>query len=219
MKRVPERPPSRHLDFHVLREALGLPGCPLCRLAYRAARRWLESLFYEQVNDVPTRAMLRASGGFCARHSRMAAHLGNPLGWSIIGADLVSAAAHELRAKPSAMCPVCEVEREAAAGSVRTLLQHIGEEDFAAAYRAGEGLCLPHLRQALAGRRTPERDILEGIERERMQELREQLRGFVAHSDYLRGRDGYATEESDAWLRAARKLGGTYFEVDEPDGA
>ncbi|MGD9495428.1 MAG: hypothetical protein AB7Y46_03855 [Armatimonadota bacterium] len=50
---------QRHVDFLALVDALGQPGCPVCRLADRAARRLLEALLWEHITDSAVRARLR----------------------------------------------------------------------------------------------------------------------------------------------------------------
>ena len=206
-----KRPPSRHLDFFALMEAVGRPGCPVCRLTRQAARRWLETLFYEQVNDPATRERLRQALGFCARHASLAARLGDPLGWSIIAADLLGRAQQSPAEAPVTRCPVCEHEERTARHALATLLAHLEEPDVRAAYEQSEGLCLPHLRQALTGRRRTGKQLLEEIELKKLAELRGECEGFVEGSDY-RQRQRLRGPEADAWRRAARKLSGLFEE-------
>jgi hypothetical protein len=54
-------------------EACREPGCPVCRLGLRAARRYIDFVLYERVNDPDTRAELCAARGYCNRHAWMMA--------------------------------------------------------------------------------------------------------------------------------------------------
>ena len=56
-------------SYFVLFEELKLPGCPICSLAIKDGRSYLESLLYESVLDVPVRLKLMDSFGFCNRHA------------------------------------------------------------------------------------------------------------------------------------------------------
>lgn len=201
------RRPSRHLDFHRLMDLLRQPGCPLCRAACDTSERWLRALFHEQVNDIPTRQRLRRGGAFCHKHTAQALQIGDALGSSIIYADLLR---HALDVFPSAWaprCPLCDREAETVRDMLHVLWDHLPEEDVRALYRASDGLCLPHLAQALERARGADADWLCTVEREKMETLLAECEGFVSKSDYLQRR-ALAQGERNAWRRAARKLGG-----------
>jgi hypothetical protein len=208
--------PARHLPLFALLEALEQPGCPVCRLADQAARRFFEALFYEQVTDPQTRARLRRAGGFCRAHTAIVLQLGDSLGSSLIYADLLREAVKLLGGDFAAGCPACEAAAGAVDRALAALLCHLVDEDVLAAYRKGDGLCLEHLRQAIsrfrpARRRRPSTDAarLIQIETERLGRLAAECEEFAAKSDYLR-RGEPRGPESDAWQRAARKVGGGY---------
>lgn len=81
-------------------EACGQPGCPACWLSQRTVSKYIYMLFYEHVNDVPLRAGIRASLGYCPEHTWALrnASLGNALGVSIIYHDILT---NILRALPA----------------------------------------------------------------------------------------------------------------------
>ncbi len=88
-------PPMAQLtpfSYHEVIDACGQPGCPICRLGQRAVERYLARLIYDSVNDVPTRARLRQSWGFCHEHSWRAPEAGEsaPLGLAMIYRDLLA---------------------------------------------------------------------------------------------------------------------------------
>ncbi len=72
-------------------------GCPICRCAIEAGRRFLDALIYEQVNDPENRRYLRASWGFCNWHTWMLREVADSaFGASIIYEDLLSCLVHRL---------------------------------------------------------------------------------------------------------------------------
>ena len=68
------------------------PGCPVCRLEQRGVERYLDSQFYESVNNPAWRDRLRASLGFCHEHAWLAVNqrLGDALGFAIIYRDVIN---------------------------------------------------------------------------------------------------------------------------------
>jgi len=204
---MPSSQPSRHLPFHALMRALRAPGCPACELGQVSGERWLRTLFHEFVNDPGVRDRLRAARGFCARHTELAAQIGDHLGLCILQADLLADALGALNARPRDACPCCAAEREAATRGIAVLLDHLGEPDVSAAYRAGDGLCLPHLRQALSGGQTAQGVALAALEREKLQALVAQCELFIAHYAGRRRTEPMGPER-DVWRRAGRKLAG-----------
>jgi hypothetical protein len=200
-------PPFRHIGFHQLFDAMRQPGCPICRVASWAIHRLLDSLFHGHVNDPGMREELRRATGFCARHLGSAFRAGNPLGGSIIYGDLARHVADHLDDKPPAACPCCVCQTTAAADAIATLLEHVQEEDVRATYQGGDGLCLPHLRQALSHRDAPGRLLLAQLERDKLNRLAEECETLVGKSDHEHIRDELGSER-DAWKRTARKLSG-----------
>ena len=81
-----------------LLEACREPGCPACRLEQRYVERYLDTQFYENVNNPDLRDILRLSMGFCREHAWLAANqgLGDALGFAIIYQDVIGAALERL---------------------------------------------------------------------------------------------------------------------------
>ncbi len=79
-------------------EACREPGCPICRLEQRHVQRYLEHQFYENVNDVDYRHLLRQSMGFCREHAWQIVdeRLGDVLGIAILHHDLIGTALDRL---------------------------------------------------------------------------------------------------------------------------
>lgn len=223
---------SPHHDFL---EALDEEGCPICRLALRSVVRWLHTLSYECVNDVPTRDRLRAARGFCPRHAwQLITEARNPFGAGIIYHDITGATCELLassgggggrglggllgnrgrglppagRLAPQVECPACEEQRLAEERYLTVCLEQMGNQQFRARYEQSEGICLPHLRQALARNGQGERlATLVAVELEKLAALRAELAEYVRKNDY-RFQYEPKGEEQLAPQRAIRKFGG-----------
>jgi hypothetical protein len=78
--------------FNDLLDACRQPDCPVCRLVNQAVERYLDNLFYENVNDGDLRAQLRSSLGFCHEHAWLALKpgIGEALGVAIIYHDVLT---------------------------------------------------------------------------------------------------------------------------------
>jgi hypothetical protein len=78
-------------SHYELIDACREPGCAVCRLEQKAVVRYLDSQFYENVNNPDFREHLRASLGFCREHAWLTInqHLGDALGFAIIYRDVV----------------------------------------------------------------------------------------------------------------------------------
>ena len=83
--------PTTFSYFEIL-DACAESGCPICRLGQRSAQRHLTSLIYDGVNDIPMRATLRDSYGYCHEHAWMLPNSGEsaPLGIAIVHRDILN---------------------------------------------------------------------------------------------------------------------------------
>jgi len=228
-----------------LREALGQPGCAVCRLSARAADHFVESLLWEGVNDPERREELRRSQGFCHKHAWSLVRTGASLGSAIIMRDLVehalkvmanaasragppwllrrivealnpaqpASATADLVAQlgPRASCPACvwaeKMERIYIDALLDSLLDE-SEGEVLAAFEASDGLCLSHLRQALArarGRRL--QGALLDAQRGIWERLVGDLSEFVRKNDY-RFQHEEMGEERNAWIRGIAAIAG-----------
>lgn len=155
-----------------VREALGEPGCAVCRLTLRAVGRFMVSMAYEQVNDRTLRAELRATNGFCNPHAhRWLVEARSVLGTALIYKDVLTAALRELHGedrdrgqrggmlrslfgqsetRSGPVCPACRMERDAERRSLGALLESLVDPATAQAFARADPLCLPHTRAALA---------------------------------------------------------------------
>ncbi|MGQ9626737.1 MAG: DUF6062 family protein [Anaerolineae bacterium] len=65
---------GKHIPYFELMEAMGQPGCPICRLASKAVVRYLDGMLYEQVSNPDVRRQVRSARGFCPRHAWQLRH-------------------------------------------------------------------------------------------------------------------------------------------------
>ncbi len=208
-----------------VRDAMREPGCLVCRLTLRSVARLLQSVAYEQVNDVSLRAQLRKRRGFCTAHAHQwlrEAH--NVLGTALIYKDVLQAAMHELEAPnasgqrgrllrgllgPSAAeasgntpCPACQTQAEAEARYLEAL-QTLLATDAAcvAAFDVSDGLCRRHtLSAARSGQ--PGAEPLLARSRAVVSELIEQLDEVIRKEDYRFRHEPRSEEDRTAPARA-----------------
>ncbi len=209
-----------------LAEVFGPPGCPLCRLRGGTARRYLESILWESVNDRGFRARLSRCRGFCAAHVREALEVdrsqgGGPLGASILFGYMVRDRLAELdgvgtkpgrgsgraldamRAGPR--CPVCAEVAKTEATSIPRLLDRIADPAWAEAVSVAQ-LCLRDLLALWTtadGRRTGAWPRVAEAQLARVTELLARLDGYAAHSAYNRLAEMTASERAAADEAAA----------------
>jgi hypothetical protein len=186
-------------EQHHTLEALHEPVCVVCQRAAASARRALDGVLRDGVNDVAVRDDWRRRGGLCAHHWRVWRHLDSPpLSTAILTDDLLTTYL-ERGAAPPLRCPACEI---AAATERRSLTAvgtlPLGRLDQALAEGPGF-VCLRHL-EAL-----PEGSVRERFHA-RLEQLVEHLREQVRTSDHRYANERRGPHE-DAWLRALRAFG------------
>jgi hypothetical protein len=122
-----------------------------------------------------------------------------------------TAATAELVARlgPQSTCPACVWAGKMEGIYLDGLLGHLlGEDGLLAEYESSDGLCLPHLRLALA--RVRNKRVYEALvdaQRAIWGRLVAHLDEFIRKNDYrFQGEDW--GEERDAWLRAIEALAG-----------
>lgn len=221
----PDRPLSRtafELRALVERE----PGvCPICRFTRQGIEQDIDGLFYERVNDGPTREAIRRSGGFCRYHARLVEQHGDALGTGIIMRDLLT---NDLRAiedgsygrrsgaggtlsrlfdggshlPARAPCALCTAECALEELAADSLMEALADRDFAGRFRRSQGLCVPHFR--LAFERSTDEDtwqIVLEVERSALRTLIADLDELIRKYDY-RFKDEARGEESQSWRTA-----------------
>lgn len=121
--------------------------------------------------------------------------------------------------RPDGDCPVCREREETEAQLIRVLGDALVEveDDFRAAFRRSDGLCLPHLRLALATLGSAETgEALRETALTHQDRLRRHLREIVRKHDY-RFRDEPSGEERGAATRAVAHVAGMPGIVDRAE--
>jgi hypothetical protein len=157
-----------------------LSVCGICRFVTTAIEQRVDNLFYENVNDPPTRDAIRSARGFCRFHASVIVQQADALGTAIILRDVLT---HDLRAivsgdydRPSAAlgglarlfdrgqqeengwereikcrtCPICDWEREINELAIDSFLDGLADQEFAEVFSRSDGLCVAHFHLTFA---------------------------------------------------------------------
>jgi hypothetical protein len=228
----------KFIGYFRLVDACVQTGCPVCRAVEEDGRRHLDAIMYEQVNDPHTRRGLGASWGFCNWHTWMLLEVPSAKsGAAIIHEDLLRGLLHRLGrlrdrvpsgprkalarlfrrhrrptivelARRRKACPVCAWCAEAETGYLLTLLRFSDDPQFARAYAKSDGICVPHLLDAVAlGAGTPGLSHLFDRTLGKWEELRKDLERFVSKHDY-RNQEPFTEAEASSYRRAFEAVSG-----------
>jgi hypothetical protein len=229
---------EKFIGYLRLVDACGEPGCPICRCVRDESRGHLDALLYEQVTDSDTRRTLRASWGFCNWHTWMLLEIEHGLfGAAIIYEELVTLTRRRFeraaratgaarswlgglfhRRAPAEIvqsyrrrrrCPICMTAADTEKRSLATLVKSIDDPELQLAYARSDGLCVPHLVQAIdQGGDEPARvRSLVARTQDKWIALGRHIGSFVAKHDY-RNRERYTEAETASYLRAFETLAG-----------
>ena len=207
-----------------VREALREEGCAVCRLTLRSVAKLLQSIAYEQVNDIAVRHELRRTRGFCNHHAFQWVHeVRSVLGTALIYRDVLRAALRDLEAPPSRegllrgilspprhgrrnQCPACRAQLQAEERYLEALLAVVSAEP--GLLDASEGACRRHTLAALRiGGSGAE--LVAGRTRRAVEAVLRDLDEVIRKEDY-RFRDEPRTEgERSAPSRAVTWVVGT----------
>lgn len=223
-------------SYFDLVESFPKRGCVVCNLLLRDVERLLDSILYEYVNDPETQKTFRASRGLCNQHGWQMAKFGNVLSIAVLyeaSVDEVLSILHQTAPdgnlqhglarllvpqdsnaalvealEPARPCIVCKMESASEAQYIRILSEHLADDKLQGAYRASDGLCLEHFKQALRQTHDVKRSqLLVEIQTNIWDRLRDELREFMRKYDYKHA-DEKMGAEGDSWRRAVARLGG-----------
>lgn len=165
--------------------------------------------------------------------------MGDSLGTATVSEGLVDAATHlldtclasrsELRRRrgrahaalegltralaPAQPCPTCQAQGDHEEYAARVLVHSLDDPKWRQQFAASAGLCLSHLRAALAAVDDGERvEWLIEDARRRLRELLLDLEEYGRKHDYRFSEERYG-REFDAALRAVEMLAGSWFDV------
>lgn len=237
---------TQHGTFHDLITAMAEPGCPVCRLVDAATRARIDMLFYEQLTLVEIRAEIRAARGFCSAHASLLPGPTRMAGNAILHHDVLNdvtrqlgelaprrtgsfasilalAARGAIRAArdviaPKRACVLCDYEREQEVLLLRALARDLGDRRMYEAFKASQGLCLPHFHAALGvSDVSVERlTLLIDLQRAHLERTRDELSAWMAkqNGSYDFEAPDLADPQGDAPSRAARLVSGRVIHTD-----
>jgi len=219
-----------------LLDACKQPGCPVCRLGDSTVRRYLSGLFYEFVNDPGTRDQLHTSMGFCDSHVTLLleTRIADGLGASIIYQSLIHSILRDFQIyfppripaksswsrrraphvkspleKAQETCPACEYSNTVIERAIHAIAQSLHEETTRAALQKSDGLCLPHLWQALDYIQMPvDAEFLTRLTRDKLENLQDEMVELIRKHDYRFNSEGITQEEAMAWRNAMCMISG-----------
>jgi GTP-binding protein EngB required for normal cell division len=192
--------------------------CPVCDAQTRAVIDFFAAWQYTLATDEKAQREFAAARGFCHFHTWQFQEIASPQGLSAGYADLIDARTNELRAALEKMAPLtdapqaetcaaCRVAREAQEHALRHLLAQLATTEGRARYEKSAGLCLPHLRAALARAPAELAEMLTRAQIERLTEISEDMRNYLIKREALR-RGLLNANEEKAWRRALVQLVG-----------
>jgi hypothetical protein len=205
--------------YHDLHAACRQPGCPVCTVVQDGVARYLDAIFYEQVNDIPLRKKLRDARGLCNDHAWIAADVlrGNALGLAIVYNDVMKTVLEELAnqtprrrvtLKVSGTCPACAWRDEITVDAISVMAEYIKDPDLLAEFKKSNGLCLFHLKAIFEKINDVEsREVLLSLQKGRWQSLQLELEEFIRKNDYRFQKEGFG-DERDSWRRAVWSIAG-----------
>ena len=200
-----------------LEDAVRGTGCPVCALLRHDEERYWDGFLYERFQDPEVFAAVRASRGFCARHTAQLAAFRDVVPGATValaatrGAlDLLASPAPRRRLRRGTPgpppCAVCVRLRGTQDLVIRELDRQLARGGaFAEAYGRSTGVCVDHVIAARSlGVERP--DELEAPARRALEAAADELQGLLASFDYRNAPADAAMVE--AWHRAVPLLRG-----------
>lgn len=183
------------------------PICPICAFVTAAVIRYIDNLFYENVNDGPTRDAIRRGQGFCRYHAQMVSNQADALGSAILLKDVITTVLRDIergefipKAHSNALmrflnganepveqpqCAICAVECDLETLAVDAFVSAIANEDVRDRFTRSHGLCIPHFRLAAARHREdPGWSVILGAETGALRDLASRLDELSRSYDY-----------------------------------
>ena len=110
---------------------------------------------------------------------------------------------------PAARCRACEIVDRMGRVQLDWLLQGLAEPEFRDLYGASDGLCLPHLRRALAGARAEQAvHCLAEVAAAQLGPLVHDLKEYVRKRDWNNREEPKQLWEQASWVRAVAFFAG-----------
>ena len=176
--------------------------CALCGLEGHAARRYLEGVANDGVNNIPLRGRLARKGGYCGRHCEVFVKEAHLLSGAILLEDFLERRLENAAAGRTTRitCEACEAEADMRRAVVTSLKRSRKDEALHEALQKTP-LCLTHLELVCAALPKARERLIE-----RHRDLRARLAEVVRKHDYRFS--GSVTKEEARSVREALELFG-----------
>ena len=192
--------------FYDLKELFQQSGCPLCALKSRFEERYLDVLFYENVNDPNVRERIRNQNGFCQEHIQLIFQSRpSVLGISIIYDDLLR---HHFqkdeRELQETECPLCHAWKEKEQYIHTTLVKRWN--NLKSEWGDRVFFCPVHLKQ-YQGEKAIYQEMNK-LTKENLKKIGADLSSFIKKFDYRVKKDSITIDESNSWQEVLEYFAG-----------
>jgi hypothetical protein len=211
----------RPFAYHDLIEAFAEDGCPVCRLALRAVRRYLDALLYEFSTDPETHRAFRDGRGLCNAHSwQLTEIMGGALSTAVLFRSALREVQHLTdapnstprkqadRLAPRCACPACQRLRDSEAACLEVFPRYFEEPAFRSAWHASQGVCLPHLRLILPKLTAEQAARLLADQKAVWKRLQADLEAFQRNYQAEHSSEPLSVAEATSWQRVIAMLTG-----------
>lgn len=196
-------------------ERLNNVGCPVCALIEKSVNDYIDTLFYESVNDPGERRDFVNGHGYCSKHlSMIEKHLDTHPDLGILGANILYSDLFELLEKAiddedikiGNGCKLCEVERSAQKRYLEIFADYIANPTRLDKYNNSISMvCLRHTYMIKRIKSVNFPSFLR-VQREKLHRLEEAMEEFIRKSDYRNSHESISRIEGEGWRIISRFL-------------
>ncbi len=200
--------------FGLITETLDKKGCPICNLTKEATYDYIDSLFYENVNDPVERAAFEKSHGYCPRHLQMVEdHIKLHPELGILGVTVLY---HDLfnyledvfdeELKIGDGCPLCKMEEDAEKRYIDLFANYISDGKRLEEYEKSISIVCNEHSLVLKSRKNFDSSAFLKIQREKIAQLKKDFEEFIRKNDYIYSGEKITQREGQAWMRLSEFL-------------
>ncbi len=232
-----EKRRGKWIDYFDLKEALKIPGCPLCNRIKELSWKFLDNLYYERILDGGTRVGLIEAKGFCNWHAWMSTEIRHSdSGIAIIYKQLLDIEIERLSnwirtggapVKKSsrrafrkilntilsswtnkATCPICKSVEDHERMDGELLLDFVDEEEFSEEFEKSSGICIRHLIHIIQTFQAHHKlSLLVKKQLQKYKALSYELGEYERKLDYRFSKEPKGSE-ADSWKRVIEQFAG-----------
>ena len=207
MKNAGRRDVSKYLIGQI-DERLNDVGCPVCELTKKSVNDYIDTLFYESVNDPGERRDFINGQGYCSKHLYMIEeHLDTHPDLGILGANILYSDLFELLEKAiddenikiGNGCKLCEIEKNAQKRYLEIFADYISDPSRLDKYKNSISMvCLKHVQMLKKIKSVDFSSFLE-VQKEKLHYLKKAMEEFIRKSDYRNSREPISRIEGEGW--------------------